>query len=125
MCPTQNNLVILVYITCFFLFIHNFDSEDYLCIMVKTKKIKQCYRSASGSRRPQCNQAPVGMCSPCSEAMAYYNHTNAFSQTARRQSNRISARLSRMKKEDNFRTFFQTTSAKVQEIFAILLAELT
>ena len=121
--------------------------------MVKTKKIKQCYRSASGSRRPKCNQAPVGMCSPCSEAMAYYNYTKAIRQAARRQSNRNSAELSRMKKEENFsnllsdnlgltlerdeltknldninaenQAWTEAIDAKVQEIFAILLAKST
>ena len=121
--------------------------------MAKTKKIKQCYRSASGSRRPRCNQASVDMCSPCSEAMAYYNHANAIRQAARRQSNRNSARLSRMKKEENFsnllsdnlgltlehdeltknlddinaenQAWTEAIHAKIQEIFAILLAEPT
>ena len=121
--------------------------------MGKTKKIKQCYRSSLGLRKPKCNQAPVGMCVSCSEAMAYYNHTNAIRQAARRQSNRNSARLSRMNQEDKFsnllsdnlgltlehdelnktlnnvnaekQTMTDAIDAKVQEIFAILLAKTT
>ena len=85
--------------------------------------------------------------------MAYYNHTNVIRQAARRQSNRISARLSRMKKEENFSNLLSdnlgltwehdeltknldnihadnqawTTAidAMVRVIFAILLAEPT
>ena len=85
--------------------------------------------------------------------MAHYNHNKAIRQAARRQSNRNSARLSRMKQEEKFSNIIsdnigltleheelvknlddinaekqalaEAIDAKVQEIFAILLAELT
>ena len=121
--------------------------------MGKTKKIKHCYRSALGLRKPKCIQAPVSICVSCSEAMAYYNHTNAIRQAARRQSNRNSARLSRMNQEDKFSDLLSDNlgltlennelgnnldninaenhamataiDATVQKIFAILLAKTT
>ena len=85
--------------------------------------------------------------------MAHYNHNKAIRQAARRQSNRNSARLSRMKQEDKFSNIIsdnigltleheelvknlddinaekqalaEAIDAKVQEIFTILLAETT
>ena len=85
--------------------------------------------------------------------MAYYNHNNAIRQEARRQSNRNSARLSRMNQEDKFSNLLsdnlgltlerdeltknldninaekqaltEAIDAKVQEIFATLFAETT
>ena len=85
--------------------------------------------------------------------MAHYNHNKAIRQAARRQSNRNSARLSRMKQEEKFSNIIsdnigltleheelvknlddinaekqalaEAIDAKVQEIFTILLAETT
>ena len=85
--------------------------------------------------------------------MAHYNHNKAIRQAARRQSNRNSARLSRMKQEEKFSNIIsdnigltleheelvknlddinaekqalaEAIDAKVQEIFSILFAETT
>ena len=47
--------------------------------------------------------------------MIYYNQVRAIKQAARRQSNRDSARLSRMKKEDKFSDLLSNNMALTME----------
>ena len=77
------------------------DSRVYLT-MGKTKTEKKCYQSPSGSRPPKCRQSSASLCGSCFDAMAHYNQVGAIKQASRRQKNRESARLSRMKREDKY-----------------------
>ena len=88
--------------------------------MGKTKKIKQCYQSSSGSRPPKCNQSPANLCASCCTAMTYYNQVSAIKQASRRQRNRNSARLSRMKKEDKFSDLLADNMALTMEYEALV-----
>ena len=83
--------------------------------MGKTKKIKQCYQSSSGSRPPKCNQSPAHLCASCCTAMTFYNQVKASKQASRRQRNRTSARLSKMKKEDKFSDLLANNLALTME----------
>ena len=70
--------------------------------MGKVKKSTKCFQSSTGSRPPTCNQSFATLCESCCEAMAYYNQIKVIKQASRRQKNRNSARLSKMKKEEKF-----------------------
>ena len=70
--------------------------------MGKTKREKLCYQSPTGSRPPKCRQPSASLCGPCFDAMAHYNQVGAIRQAQRRQRNRESARLSRMRREDKY-----------------------
>ena len=98
-------------LTCFILITKVIYSEIYQCIMGKIKKIEQCHQSSSGSKPPKCNQSPLNLCATCSSAMTYYNQVCAIKQASRRQRNRDSAKLSRMKKEDKFSDLLATNIA--------------
>ena len=71
-------------------------------MMGKTKKEKQCYRSAAGSRPPKCRLSADSLCGTCDEAMTHYNQVRAVRLAARRRKNRESAQLSRMRREDKY-----------------------
>ena len=70
--------------------------------MGKVKNTIDCRRSPTGSTPPKCIQAPLTLCQPCGIAMVYYNQIKEFKRASRKQKNRDSARLSRMKKEEKF-----------------------
>ena len=70
--------------------------------MGKVKKSIKCSQSPTGSKPPKCNQSGATLCESCCKAMAYYNQVREIKRAARRQSNRNSARISRMKKEEKF-----------------------
>ena len=66
--------------------------------MAKSK----CYQSPSGSRPPKCIKPQSGLCLSCQDARAIYDQISAAKQAERRQKNRNSARLSRMKRDERF-----------------------
>ena len=70
--------------------------------MGKNKKEKKCSQSPSGSRPPKCRQSSASLCGSCLDAMAHHNKVGAIKRASRRQKNRESARLSRMKREDKY-----------------------
>ena len=70
--------------------------------MGKVKKPIECFQSPTGSTPPKCIQAHSTLCQPCGIAMVYYNQIKEFKKASRRQRNRDSARLSKMKKEETF-----------------------
>ena len=84
-------------------------------IMGKVKKPIDCFQSPTGSTPPKCNQSPATLCESCGIAMIHYNQIKEFKKVARRQKNRNSARLSKMKKEEKFSDLLATNMALTLE----------
>ena len=82
----------------FIIGLHHSVTSETFSTMGKSK----CYQSPSSARPPKCNKVPSGLCLSCQDAMATYNQLRVAKLAERRQKNRNSARLSRMKKEDKF-----------------------
>ena len=86
-------------LTCFLFITRLHQCEIYkILAMAKSK----CYQSPSGSRPPKCNTSQGGLCLSCQDARAIYDQISAVKQAERRQKNRNSARLSRMKRDERF-----------------------
>ena len=86
-------------LTCFLVITRLHQCEIYeILAMAKSK----CYQSPSGSRPPKCNTSQNGLCLSCQDARAIYDQISAAKQAERRQKNRNSARLSRMKRDERF-----------------------
>ena len=83
--------------------------------MGKVKKPIDCFQSPTGSTPPKCNQPSATLCESCSIAMVHYNQIKEFKKVSRRQKNRNSARLSKMKKEEKFSDLLATNMALTLE----------
>ena len=86
-------------LTCFFFITRLHQCEIYKILAMGKSK---CYQSPSGSRPPKCNTSQSGLCLSCQDARAIYDQISAAKQAERRQKNRNSARLSRMKRDEKF-----------------------
>ena len=62
----------------------------------------ECYQSTSGSRPPKCRKSQSGLCTSCQDAKVIYDQISDAKRAERRQKNRNSARLSRMKRDERF-----------------------
>ena len=86
-------------LTCFLFITRLHQCEIYKILAMGKSK---CYQSSSGSRPPKCNKSQSGLCLSCQDARAIYDQISAVKQAERRQKNRNSARLSRMKRDERF-----------------------
>ena len=64
-------------------------------------KVKPCYQSSTGARRPNCGKEGLSFCPSCHDALALYKQVKAFKAVQRIKWNRASARRSKLIKEEN------------------------
>ena len=111
-----------IYVNPYFMFFQSYDLfflrtsllVDTI-IMAKKKIAKNCYQSATGSRKPKCRQSNSSFCPSCLTALMVYEQCKAAKKVIRMQKNREASNRSKMRREERFSDIYSENIALTTE----------